>query len=89
MKCLALGLLLTTGAAQAQIPPLPPLPQMPVMGGAPTMPIMGGGVTGGLINTRTTTSITGQMMWVCTYRVGGTVQQVNLPYMCPASMQFH
>jgi hypothetical protein len=46
------------------------------------------GILGVLVNSRQGTSVTGKLVWECTYRVSNTVTTVTLGYMCPPSMQF-
>jgi hypothetical protein len=53
-----------------------------------TASVANAGILGTLINSRQGTSVTGKLVWECTYRVNNTVTTVTLGYMCPPSMQF-
>ena len=46
------------------------------------------GILGVLTRSETTTSVTGKLVWKCTYRVAGNNTTVVLRRMCPVSMQF-
>jgi hypothetical protein len=46
------------------------------------------GILGMLINSRQGTSITGKLVWECTYRVGNQTTTVTLQQICPPTMQF-
>lgn len=43
---------------------------------------------GVLVNQSVGTSVTGRMVWICTYEVAGQRVQVTLERMCPVSMDF-
>jgi hypothetical protein len=45
-------------------------------------------ITGFLVSWTVSTSVTGRLVYVCIYNVMGSIQQVNLPYLCPASLDF-
>ena len=45
-------------------------------------------VLGMLVNTEMGTSVTGQLIYKCTYNVGGSLQTVILSQICPPSMNF-
>lgn len=46
------------------------------------------GMMGFLISQSTGTSVTGRLVWTCTYQVAGTTATVVLDHMCPISMEF-
>jgi hypothetical protein len=46
------------------------------------------GILGMLVNSRQGTSVTGKLVWECTYRVNNSLTTITLGYMCPPSMQF-
>ncbi len=43
---------------------------------------------GVLVNQSQSTSVTGRLVWVCTYAVGGQQTQVVLERICPPTMDF-
>lgn len=45
-------------------------------------------ILGVLVKSESTTSVTGRLIWRCTYNVGGSYQTVLLENICPPSMQF-
>jgi hypothetical protein len=46
------------------------------------------GILGMLVNSRQGTSVTGKLVWACTYRVNNSMTTVTLDHICPPSMQF-
>ena len=53
-----------------------------------TATVAAAGILGVLVNSKPTASITGKLVYECTYRVGNQVTTVVLPYLCPPTMQF-
>lgn len=47
------------------------------------------GLLGVLISSHSGTSLTGHLVWECTYSVAGTQQTVVLDHLCPPSMTFN
>ena len=45
-------------------------------------------ILGFLVTSQMGTSVTGRLVWECTYNVSGSYQVVTLGYLCPQSMQF-
>lgn len=46
------------------------------------------GIVGFLINTRVTTTVTGKLVYICTYNVAGHYQNVIETHFCDATMVF-
>lgn len=47
-----------------------------------------GGLLGSLVNTQTGTSVTGRLIYQCTYNISGQTTTVILERLCPPSMNF-
>jgi hypothetical protein len=59
-----------------------------LMIGAMSVTLASAGILGVLVDQHSTTSVTGRLVWVCTYSVAGSETTVVLNRMCPPSMQF-
>lgn len=46
------------------------------------------GLIGILVRSETTTSVTGQLIYICYYNVNGSIQRVVLRSYCPPTMEF-
>jgi hypothetical protein len=47
------------------------------------------GIMGVLVRSSSGSSITGHLVWECTYQVLGSEQTVTLSHMCPQTMMFN